>query len=131
MVSHPVVVAANSPIVAPAPPPISTTLPTILPLSMPSPASTKSLEQSKLHKLFKLGEKRFDVTSDEDEVQADMFADIYVRTLQIALRGSAIRNQRLAKELKAIRSTNANIRATKCEQRVAAERRAAAAKQQA
>lgn len=84
-------------------------------------------EPCKLQKLFDLGNRRFRAGSNDDEFDQDEFAEIYVRTLQAALRGSALRNQTLAKKLKSVRQANANMRANKCEERLAAQRRANAA----
>lgn len=130
MVSHPVVVAATSPVVTTSPAPTSTMAPLMTSLSMPPAPHAIIPESSKLHNLFDLGTKRFS-NDDDDLFDADLFADIYVRTLQAALRGSALRNQTLARKLKSIRQANANMRATKCEERVAAQRRADAAAKQA
>lgn len=141
MVSHSVIVAASSPLMGPSPPPSlvgNTTLPPLLTTitrSKRSAAAHKkhhnTIEAPKkvnadLQNLFNIGQKRFDL-KDNDR---DEFSDIYVRALQAALLGAAKRNRATLCKLESLRSANAKLRAAKVEERVAADKRAAAVKQQ-
>ncbi len=66
---------------------------------------------SRLERLFRLGEGRFECGDDK-------FVDVYCRTIQAALRGNAWRNKRMENELRALRAENKAMRAAKVEKKI-------------